>query len=335
MIKIFLKIAISALLIWWLVSQSNMERLAENMASANLWGLALAVVVLVCLSAAQGLRWSLIVRSMGKSIHFRDAYLIVLIGIFFNQTLPSSIGGDAVRMWRVYRLGLSAVAAVHSVMLDRLTALLALILMAAIGMPVIFDLLGDSPERWGVPVLVVVGLAAFAALFLFDRIPGRAMKWRPVEAIAELSGDARRALMSPATAIPVLTISVCIHSVGALTVYIIAQALALPVNALDCIILVPPVILFSMLPISIAGWGLREGAMVTAFSFVGIGYDEAFAMSVLFGLVIMASGIPGGIIWLLHGSKRAEDKIGAESMAAALQNEESVQQNGPVPGLES
>ncbi len=330
MIKFFLKIAISTLLIWWLVSQSNIERLAENLASVNVWGMALAVLVLGCLPAAQSLRWSLIVRSIGKTLRFKDAFLNVLIGIFFNQTLPSSIGGDAIRIWRVYRLGLGTVTAVHSVMLDRLTALLALILRAAAGIPVVFTLLGDSPERWGIPVMVVGGLTAFAALFLFDRIPGEFMKWRPLKAVAELSADARRAMLYPANALPVVAISVCIHTVSALTVYIIAQAMAVPIGALDCVILVPPVILFSMLPISIAGWGLREGAMVTAFAFVGVGYDEAFALSVLFGLVIMATGIPGGIIWLLHGSKRAEDRAGAELMEEALQQEEAIHKSGPA-----
>ena len=126
MIKNFIKIAISALLIWWLVSQSNIDRLVENMSSVNPWGLALALLVLVSLSAVQALRWSLVVRAIGKVLHYKDAFKNVLIGIFFNQVLPSSIGGDAIRIWRAYRLGLGLIPAAHSVMLDRLTALLAL-----------------------------------------------------------------------------------------------------------------------------------------------------------------------------------------------------------------
>lgn len=319
MLKTLLKITISVLLIGWLVSQSNVEQIIDNMAAANPWGLALAILLLGSLSAAQAVRWSIIISAIGKVIHYKDAFLNVLIGIFFNQIFPSSIGGDVIRIWRVYRLGLGLVPAAHSVMLDRLTAMLALILMAAAGMPVIFGLLGDTPERWGVPVMVVGGLIAFGALFWFDHIPGRIMTCRPLRAAAALSADARRVMLRPVSAVPTLAISVCIHTFVALTVYIIARSMGLWVGALDCIILVPPVMLFTMIPISIAGWGVREGAMLTAFSFVGIGADEALALSVLFGLVMMVTGVPGGIIWLLYGSKRTEDKADTELIAQALE----------------
>lgn len=322
MLKTVLKIVVSTLLIWWLVSNLNIERIVANMATADPLGLLSAVVLLGSLSAAQAYRWSLITRAIGKTLHFMDAFKNVLIGIFFNQILPSSIGGDAIRIWRTYRLGLGLVPAAHSVMLDRLTALLALILMAGAGMPIIFTLLGDSPQRWGVPVLVIGGLCAFGALLMFDRVPGRFMTWRPLKAAAALSADARRVLLRPVCALRSLAISICIHTCVALTVYIIAQSMGLSVSAVDCVVLVPPVMLFSMIPISIAGWGLREGAMLTAFSFVGVGSDEAFALSVLFGLVIMVTGIPGGIIWLLSGSKRDEDKAGAQTMADAIEHEE-------------
>lgn len=304
MIKFLIKTTISVLLIWWLVSKSDADRIAANLLSVDPWGMALAMLVLGSLSLAQSVRWSRIVRSIGNTLPFKDSFTIVLIGLFFNQTLPSTIGGDAVRIWRAYRLGLPPVVAAHSVMLDRLSALLALVLMAAVGAPITFSILGDSPERWGVLFLVIGGLAAFTTLFLFDRIPGKFMKWRVFRAIAGLSADARRAVLYPSNAASVILISVCIHTTSALTVFIIARSMSLPIEALSCIVLVPPVILFSMLPISIAGWGLREGAMVTAFAFVGIGYDDAFSLSVLFGLAIMATGIPGGIIWLLHGDKR-------------------------------
>lgn len=325
MLKTVVKIAISALLIWWLVSRSNFEQVIANMAAVNPWGLVLAVVLLSSLSAAQALRWSLVIRAIGKMMDFKDAFLNVLIGIFFNQILPSSIGGDAVRIWRAYRHGLGAVPAAHSVMLDRLSALLALVIMAGIGLPVVFDLLGDHSERWGVPVLVAGGLSAFALLFWFDRIPGRFMTKRPFKAIAQLSADARHVMLYPINAVPIVTLSLGIHVGVALTVYIIAQAMGLTVSVLNCMVLVPPVILFSMVPISIAGWGIREGAMVTAFAFVGIGYEEAFALSVLFGLVIMATGVPGGIIWLLYGSKRAADKFDAETISDVLKQDQSAQ----------
>ena len=64
--------------------------------------------------------------------------------------------------------------------------------------------------------------------------------------------------------------------------YLIAQSLSIEVSVLDCLVLIPPVILITTLPISIAGWGVREGAMVAAFAFVGVAEGDAFVMSILF-----------------------------------------------------
>lgn len=285
--KTLFKITISGLMVWWLLSHSDLEQLSETVMAVNVWGLVLATAMLTGLSIAQAFRWIMIIRSIGNTIRYTDALISVFIGVFFNQILPSSIGGDGIRVWRAYRLGLSVVSAVHSVALDRLVAMLALVLMAGAGLPVVFSRFGEAPERWGVPVLVAGGLCAFAVLLFFDRIPGKYVEARPLSAVTNLSTDARRVLLSQFPAVPVLAISAGMHIVVALSVYIIARSLALPVEMLDCLILVPPVILLSILPISISGWGVREGAMVTAFALVGIGYDEAFALSVLFGLVIM------------------------------------------------
>ncbi|KAF0137780.1 MAG: hypothetical protein FD153_1608 [Rhodospirillaceae bacterium] len=65
-------------------------------------------------------------------------------------------------------------------------------------------------------------------------------------------------------------------------------------------VLVPPVLLIMTLPISIAGWGVREQAMITAFGLVGVSEESALALSILSGLTILAGGLPGGVVWLVE-----------------------------------
>ena len=83
--------------------------------------------------------------------------------------------------------------------------------------------------------------------------------------------------------------------------FALARALGVAVDFLDCLVLVPPVILVSTLPISLAGWGVREGAMVAAFGLIGIAAYQALGVSVAFGLVAIVVGVPGGVVWLLGG----------------------------------
>ena len=72
---------------------------------------------------------------------------------------------------------------------------------------------------------------------------------------------------------------------------------------LDCLVLVPPVLLVMTLPISIAGWGVRETAMVVAFGLIGVPEGGAAVLGFLLGLVGVFTAAPGGIVWLMSRDK--------------------------------
>jgi hypothetical protein len=190
-------------------------------------------------------------------------------------------------------------------MIDRLSALVALLLVALVGLPRMHGLLGGAVAFWIIPAFIVAGALGFVVLMILDRLPPGFMRWRAVAAVGRLSADARRALIDrrygPAIVLISLAIQICVSS----TVWMIAHALGLGVGWFDCMILVPPVMLISMVPISIAGWGVREGAMVTAFGLVGLAATDALALSIVFGVIVSLVGVPGGVIWALTRPKRA------------------------------
>jgi uncharacterized membrane protein YbhN (UPF0104 family) len=101
--------------------------------------------------------------------------------------------------------------------------------------------------------------------------------------------------------VPAIGISIFVHVVGAGVVFILARGIGAQIGLLECLVVALPVMLITMVPISVAGWGVREGAMVVGFGFVGVPANEAFTVSILVGLVIMVAGIPGGVIWLMTG----------------------------------
>ena len=306
MIRIFIKLAISAVLIWLVSRNFDVAALWSSISEARIELLAASAFLLAVLILIQAWRWTFVIRAIESEMALGAAFRHVLIGNFFNQTLPSSIGGDAVRVWRVYKDGHTLSAAFNSVVLDRLTALAALCIMAALAQPAIFDLIGDNPARWAVPAILVLGLFGYVCLMSFDRLPETVFRWPVTRGIAALARDARKVFLRLRALAPVLIISVFIHMSVAYSVYLIALALGLEVTLLHCLILVPIVILVSMLPISIAGWGVREGAMVTAFGFVGVPAEQAFVLSVMFGFTVMIVGIPGGVLWFLSDRRKVE-----------------------------
>jgi hypothetical protein len=88
--------------------------------------------------------------------------------------------------------------------------------------------------------------------------------------------------------------------ISGISVGLIARSLDIEVDILTCVVLVPPVLLISTLPVSLAGWGVREAAMVVAMSYAHVGTADALLLSIAFGCIVMAMGLPGGILWLLR-----------------------------------
>ena len=84
----------------------------------------------------------------------------------------------------------------------------------------------------------------------------------------------------------------------------LAKAVAAPLEWSQALLLVLPVLLIATIPLSIAGWGTRETAMVLAFGYAGLPESDGLIVSVLLGIAMFAAGLPGGVIWILDRGKR-------------------------------
>jgi hypothetical protein len=98
---------------------------------------------------------------------------------------------------------------------------------------------------------------------------------------------------------------VIIHLMTVTAAWWLAKAVAAPLEWSHALFLVLPVLLIATLPLSIAGWGTRETAMVLAFGYAGLAATDGLVVSVLLGISTFAAGLPGGMIWILdHGKRR-------------------------------
>lgn len=299
-----IKLAVSAILVIFLVRRVDADELLRHLLGVDRLAIAAAILILAALSVLQTVRWRVIIRALGGQLSLVAAWLIVLIGMFFNQTLPSTVGGDGMRIWRAHKAGLKVGPAASGVVLDRLAGMAGLLVVAALGLPVLFSVVGDSLARWAIPVVIGAGACGYAVLLTIDRVPAAFLRWRVFSWAVPFAADSRRVFLIRRTSAAILGLSIVNHLALALLVLIIARGLGIAVGVLECLVLVPPVLLVSTLPVSIAGWGVREGAMVTAFGFVGVAESEAVALGVLFGLAVLVVGLPGGLIWFLTGRER-------------------------------
>ncbi len=294
--------AVTLGLLWLLAANVDLEAVGKTFASASP-GWIVATLVLAFTQPVLGTgRWRIVCRQLGKPLHFLMLLRFTLIGVFFNQCLPSTVGGDAVRIWLARRAGFRLGGAVNSVLIDRLVALAALALLSIATLPALFARVADPIARNG----VMIGLAAIAGglvlIVVIDRLFTLPARFRLSEAIAKLADGVRDVMFKLRPATAVMGMSLGIHLITIAMMTALAIGLGVPVGFLDCLVLVPPVILASVVPISLAGWGVREGAMVAAFGFIGVAAHEALALSVAFGLVIMLTGGPGGVLWMMAGA---------------------------------
>jgi uncharacterized protein (TIRG00374 family) len=311
-----LKGVLSAGLIWFVFNKVDLGSAWNQAKSLDPAMLAVALglgVVQIVLGAG---RWWLVLKALKAVFTPVQAFMVYYIGVCFSIIMP--VAGDAMRMWKARRSGLSLATSVNSVMLERIITILGLILLVTATQPLLLAQIPTIPGSWVFPLLSVVGISGIVFLSQLDRLPTSLHRWRVVRGLAHLAGDTRRLFLQPKWAGGTLVIAIIGHANLSLEAYALAVGLGLNVTVLECLVLVPPVILIMTLPISIAGLGLRETAMVTAFGYVGVENHSALVLSLLFGLVGIASALPGGAIWLLSSEHPKPEEM--EAMEHALED---------------
>ena len=305
LLGVIAKGGISAALIAWLVSQVDVDDFTARLSHlhyawflAAVAGLSLQVVV-----AAQ--RWVWVLRALGIALPLPDALRIVCVGLFFNQTLPTTLGGDILRVLELRRAQVTLAQATTSVVLDRISALAAILVIVVLSLPALLMLIGEPVAKLSLPVAAIGGLVGLVALAHLDLLMKFLKGWQLPAHVAVFVRNARHVLFSFSHSRRTLGSSLVIAITSGICVGLLARSLDINVDILTCCILVPPVLLLTTLPISLAGWGVREAAMVVALSYVNVNAADALLLSIAFGCIVMSVGLPGGVLWLASKSDAA------------------------------
>jgi hypothetical protein len=305
-ILLLVKAAISGLLLYFSLRWVNFGALIERLHRLEPGWLLFAVGLLASQLLLLSARWRQIAISCGTDMGFAATLQINFIAAFFNQVLPSTVGGDGVRIWFAARRGAGWANATYSVLLDRIFGVFVLALIVAACLPWTLQLIREPVPR---AVLLLLACGAIAAPLLavlagthFDRWLRRWTITRHVAAAAEAATRTCRSLRSAAI---VIGCSILIHLLTISAAWCCAKAVAAPVGFTHVLFLMPPVLLIATVPISIAGWGVRESSMIAAFAYAGLAESDGLTLSILFGAVSFVIGIIGGIVWISSGLRTA------------------------------
>lgn len=239
----------------------------------------------------------------------RLSYLfgLVMVGMFSNFFLPSAIGGDVVRGELLQARIESRRDAYLSIFFDRFLALLATLVIGTLATALAFFRFGWFDREiavlvalWGLPFL---GLGLIVRTSVAEQILGRLRggrleafagpAQRAVESLRAYGTDRRQLLI-------VFAASFAVQVVGnILTVWCLARGMEITVPGAFHFIAIPIILLITMLPVSVNGIGLREGAFVYLYGRVGLAPEEAIAISVAWTLMLALISLAGGAL-LLH-----------------------------------
>ncbi len=301
------KFLISVAAIWYLVSGMDLGDMRNRLLGISSKALLLAGVLLFLQYVLCAFRWRQVLAAMGALLPWLTLLRVFVIGAFFNHTLPSSVGGDAVRVVMTRHAGLRWGAAFNGVMLERVAIVAAIPLVVLVVQPWFLPKLNGTMGTWmlaGIAVLTVGAIAGIGVLTLLEHLPSSIRRWRVVAGIAALGGDARRVFLDWRNGPAIFAWSMAGHVNIAIIVFVLGRGMDLDVTVVDCVVLVPLVLLATTIPLSIGGWGIREGAMVFGFGLVGVPEAGAFSLSVLTGLLSIVVSLPGGVAWLVTRDRR-------------------------------
>jgi uncharacterized membrane protein YbhN (UPF0104 family) len=300
------KMLVSAALLYLALRKVNLSELVSRFDIASLGWIGLAIATIFFQIFAGALRWREISAECGAPLTAAQAMRFNMIGAFFNQTLPSSIGGDAVRLWLVARGGAGWRAATYSVFVERAIGLIALAIIIVASLPWSYRLVDDAHGRSALLLVDLAALAGGIGFLVLGRLRWPWLKrWWGTHHLYACSVIANRVIFSRKHGPKLAALSLLVHVLAVVMAWCVAQSIAAPVSFGQTFQLIPPVMLITMMPISIAGWGVREATMGLAFGYAGLAANEGISVSLLFGAVYFIVGAVGGLVWIFSAEKAA------------------------------
>jgi glycosyltransferase 2 family protein len=301
-----LKCLTSVGLIYWLLRGSGLDEVWNAIGSANRWFLLLALSLSLLGPYVSAQRWRVLLKAYGLEASLAFLIQSCLVGIFFNNFLPSTVGGDAMRAYDSWRLGRSKTAAVVVVILDRCLGIIVLLLFAVGALLLSEELRSRVPSGWvaiGTGGVMFVGgvifcprkpiLAVLARLSDASRLFLRSDLSTVVTGLLDFRSR-RKALAKAGLWSVILQANVVVHY------YLIAEALGFGIPLFNFFLVVPLAIVVVMLPVSINGIGIRESVFAVLFSAFGIESTKAIALAWLAYGAGMLQGLVGGVVYALR-----------------------------------
>ncbi|MEY2340523.1 lysylphosphatidylglycerol synthase transmembrane domain-containing protein [Acidithiobacillus sp. IBUN Pt1247-S3] len=297
--SLLLQIVVTISIFVWLFHKTNWTALEQRFLEIRIPWFLLAVLAYAVNLSVSSIRWGVIIRAAKK--HAPAAWLLRLnwVGAYFNQVLPGSVSGDVLRAWYTRPQTGSATLALAVVFADRFIGMGALVGIALLGYLLSGHALHRLPGMGETVAILSAGYVVIITLilspglgFLEDRLGKLGNKLRDIRAGMGML------LRNPTALAATVLLSIFVQVCSIFMFWALSHSLGERPDAVALWVVWPVVSLFLALPISLAGWGLREGLLVLYLGALQMGHDQALALSLLSGTTVLLASLPGAWLWL-------------------------------------
>lgn len=265
--------------------------------NANLWLIGLAILSQFLSTLIASYRWNIIMRILGFKEDFYFYFRSYFKGSFFNQLLPSNIGGDAVRILDLRAAGYGVKESFFGILIDRVFGILALLFVGLIAGFYARKMIPEGLYET-INYIFILGIAGVLFITLINR-SGLLKRFTFLSFFLDMSKSFYTIFRETRNFLIQFFYSILVHIFSILSIFAIASAVGINKEAVLFLTLIPIVILFMAIPLSLAGWGIREGAMVGLFTLVGVNKELILSVSLIYGFVVIITIIPGFFYWLI------------------------------------
>jgi uncharacterized protein (TIRG00374 family) len=314
-VLLVLKIVITVACVFWIVDGVDLPGLASSWEGAKLnW----VFVALSCQFLALGVgifRWHTLLNHDAKQkIVLTLTSNAYFVGLAFNQFLPTSVGGDVVRAYLIYRQGSEAKHVISAGIADRLIGMLSMLTMALVAASM-WSSFEYTEEILKVLTPLVSGGWLMITLLAFNRSRGliqAQLGWMGTSRLVTLIRNVILALISftasPRLILKTVALSAVLQIVIVFAYWFLAKSLQIEIGFLELLLIISITYTAASLPISLGGLGVREGVFVALLLTLGVDKVLATSLSLAYLGVLWASCIPGVLLIITNWSMGLRSK---------------------------
>ncbi len=304
-----LRVIISVILLIIVIKFADIDHVVKSLKSFKIIWL-LPIFLLILLSViVSAWKWKLLIQAQKVSIRCSLLFIYYNCCLFFNNFLPSSIGGDGIRIYLAGKKAADYPAAASSVVMERILATVSLALLGLLS-----SIFAEHPSK--LAVLLLLFLFIIGTILAYILICG----WVPLK-VQKRDGKISRAWRKFAVSASELKkhkkelfycffVSLLFQMIVSLVIGAIMKGLSQPLPGLpDLFLITCASSVLAMVPLGLNGYGMREGAYIFLLKPFGYTASAALTVSVLFAFFVTAYSLIGGVNWVLLRSRQRENKI--------------------------